>query len=52
MVFCANTRHNSEDIIEIGNDKFVEITTEDIPYIFVKSSVYKKIMVIHVLKIW
>jgi len=41
IVFCANTRHNSQDIIDIQNSKFVEIITEDIPYIFIKTSTYK-----------
>ncbi len=39
-IFCANTRHNKKDIIDILNNKFIEKKAEDIPYIFVKSVPY------------
>jgi len=40
-VFCANTRHNSEDVIETGNEKYAFITSEGIPFAFVKTTSYK-----------
>lgn len=40
-IFCANTRHNSSDIIEIYNNKYVIEITENIPYVFVKTVDYK-----------
>lgn len=40
-IFCANTRHNSKDIIEIDKNKYLKMTIENIPYVFVKTAEYK-----------
>lgn len=40
-IFCANTRHNSDDFITITNCKYVVKETEGIPYVFVKTADYK-----------
>jgi glycosyltransferase involved in cell wall biosynthesis len=41
-VFCANTRHNSEDIVELKSGKFVVDKVDGIPFVFVKTTTYKK----------
>ena len=40
-IFCANTRHDSKDIIEIDKNKYLKMTIENIPYVFVKTAEYK-----------
>lgn len=40
-IFCANTRHNSNDVIEIPNSRYLKKITEGIPYIFLKTADYK-----------
>lgn len=40
-VFCANTIHNSEEIIHIPGQKHLIKTTDSIPFIFVKTNRYK-----------
>lgn len=39
-VFCANTRHSSDDVIEVGYKNYVTKITEGIPYVFVKTINY------------
>ncbi|WP_204180240.1 MULTISPECIES: glycosyltransferase family 4 protein [unclassified Staphylococcus] len=41
-IFCANTRHNSNDSIEMNSSKFVEKGINGIPFVFVKSTNYQK----------
>lgn len=41
-VFCANTRHNSDEIIEVEESKYVIKESDGIPFVFVKTSPYKK----------
>ena len=36
-VFCANTFHNKNDLIEIKGKKFAIDYTDDIPFVFVKT---------------
>ena len=36
-IFCANTRHNSNDQIEVGNSKYVTNEIDNIPYIFIRT---------------
>lgn len=40
VVFCANTRHNSVEVVEISNKKFSVDYSDDIPYVFVKTTKY------------
>ena len=40
-IFCANTRHNSEDIIEINLRKYTTKNIDDIPFVFIKVSPYQ-----------
>lgn len=40
-VFCANTIHNSSEVIEISNGKYITSSVNGIPYVFVKTPVYK-----------
>lgn len=40
-IFCANTRHNSSDVIEINQGKYTNREADKIPYLFVKTSCYK-----------
>jgi glycosyltransferase involved in cell wall biosynthesis len=39
-IFCANTRHNSNEFIELGLDKYLCETSNGIPFIFVKTTSY------------
>lgn len=39
-IFCANTRHNSGDIITIHERKYIRMKTENIPFVFVKTVNY------------
>lgn len=41
-IFCANTRHNSNDSIEVNNSNFVEKVINQIPFVFVKSTNYQR----------
>ena len=36
-VFCANTRHNNSDIIEIKKGKYVKKSVNNIPFVFIKT---------------
>lgn len=40
-IFCANTRHNNENIVEVVRNKFSIHTKKNIPFVFVKTSKYK-----------
>lgn len=40
-IFCANTRHNSDQVVEIENGKYVTDESDNIPYIFIKTPTYK-----------
>lgn len=40
-IFCANIRHNSEDVIETKNRKYSTKTSEGIPFTFVPTKPYK-----------
>ena len=39
-IFCANTRHNSGNMIVISKGKYSRMTTENIPFVFVKTVNY------------
>ncbi|SES88294.1 Glycosyltransferase involved in cell wall bisynthesis [Oceanobacillus limi] len=39
-IFCANTRHNSNDVIHIDHGKFASKVSDTIPFVFVKTSPY------------
>lgn len=51
-VFCANTRHNSESIVEIMNGKYEIKTTNGIPYVFVKTTPYKRNGIQRIKNMW
>lgn len=40
-IFCANTRHNLDEIIELNNEIYVMKYKEEIPFIFIKTPKYK-----------
>lgn len=40
VIFCANTLHNSSEIIEVKNGKFVEQYVDGVKFIFVKTTLY------------
>lgn len=40
-IFCANTRHNSDEVIEINYGKYTSKETDGVSYVFVKTSCYK-----------
>ncbi|MFA5450382.1 MAG: glycosyltransferase family 4 protein [Dehalococcoidales bacterium] len=40
-VFCANTKHNSDEIIDTEGKKYIIKETNGIPFVFVKTSPYK-----------
>lgn len=40
-VFCANTKHNSEGVIDTKGRKYVIKETNGIPFVFVKTSPYR-----------
>lgn len=37
-IFCANVRHNTEDIIDLGKEKFTTKILNNIPFVFVRTS--------------
>lgn len=37
-IFCANIRHNTEDMIDIGRQKYSTETLNNIPFVFVKTT--------------
>lgn len=41
-IFCANIRHNSQDIVDISEGKFVTKKSNGIPFTFVKTAPYRK----------
>lgn len=43
MIFCANTVHNSDQVIDTENKKYIELKDEinQIPFVFVKVPLYK-----------
>lgn len=40
-IFCANTGHNSKDIIKITDKKYATGTTDGISYVFIKTTGYE-----------
>lgn len=41
-IFCANTLHNSENIIDTGEEQFIEkVGKDNVPYCFIKTAPYK-----------
>lgn len=40
IIFCASTRHNSKDSIEVNKGKFNKSTLNNIPFIFIKTPDY------------
>jgi len=40
-IFCASTVHNSVEVIDTGSELFCEKVINDIPFVFVKTSVYE-----------
>lgn len=43
VIFCANTVHNSDQVIDTGNKNYIELKdgTNQIPFVFVKVPLYK-----------
>lgn len=41
-VICANTRHNNDQIIDVGDKIYIKKYLNNIPYVFVEASTYKK----------
>lgn len=39
-IFCANTRHNSNDVVPINSGKFITKDLDGIPFVFVKTPSY------------
>jgi glycosyltransferase involved in cell wall biosynthesis len=39
-IFCASTFHNSSDIIDTGNNKYIRDSVNGIPFVFVKTPCY------------
>ena len=39
-IFCANTRHNREDIVKIHEGKYSRMIAENIPFVFIKTVRY------------
>ncbi|MED4351111.1 glycosyltransferase family 4 protein [Schinkia azotoformans] len=39
-IFCASTVHNSNEVINVGNQKFISDQTNSIPFVFVKTPEY------------
>ncbi len=39
-IFCANTRHNSNDVIDTNGKLYAERVVNEIPFVFVKSHTY------------
>lgn len=40
-VFCANTRHNSEGVVDTEEERYIINETNGIPFVFVKTSPYQ-----------
>jgi glycosyltransferase involved in cell wall biosynthesis len=40
-IFCANTRHNSHDVIDLNGELYFIDNKDKIPFVFVKTSNYK-----------
>lgn len=40
-IFCANTRHNSNDVIELDGNLYSTDNKDNIPFVFVKTPEYK-----------
>ncbi len=40
-IICANTSHNSDDIVETGKEGFCVKNTGNVPFVFIKSAPYK-----------
>src|SRR5690554_5209306 len=40
-IFCANTRHNSDDVIELDGKLYSADNKDNIPFVFVKTPEYK-----------
>lgn len=40
-IFCSSTRHNSEQVVRVNNGKYKVKKTNEIPYVFVKTTHYK-----------
>lgn len=41
IIFCANTRHNSDDLIVLGNQQFTMKIKNEIPFVFVNTPKYE-----------
>ncbi|MDY0404723.1 glycosyltransferase family 4 protein [Virgibacillus sp. 179-BFC.A HS] len=41
VIFCASTRHNSNDTIQINNGKYAMKDSDGIPFVFVKTTPYE-----------
>lgn len=39
-IFCANTRHNSDEVIDVGDTIYKTVVKNNIPFVFVKTSPY------------
>jgi glycosyltransferase involved in cell wall biosynthesis len=39
-IFCANTRHNANEVVDIGSNKFTVKTIAELPFVFVKTTDY------------
>lgn len=37
-IFCANVRHNTDDLIDVGNEKYSVDIKNNIPFVFVKTT--------------
>ena len=51
-IFCSNTRHNNQSIVEIKNGKHEIKTTDGIPYVFVKTTPYKRNGIQRIKNMW
>ena len=51
-IFCSNTRHNNRSIVEIKNGKHEIKTTDGIPYVFVKTTPYKRNGIQRIKNMW
>src|SRR5699024_10309916 len=40
-IFCANTRHSSQEIINVSKSKYAVSFSADVPHVFVKSVNYR-----------
>jgi len=39
-IFCANTIHNSDEVINVSNEVFKKGSIDGIPYVFIKTPHY------------